>query len=439
MKQEKTIEGFSKRTKAEKIAWVGETFLPAEPDLSSALTVFEVNDPILQNRLEGFIENAVTNYPLPYGIAPNLLLDGQIYAVPMVIEESSVVAAAAAAFKYWLPRGGFHTQIEQTVKMGQVHFNWAGSVAKLQALLPQLEAAFRLETDSVTTNMRKRGGGLLGLELRDFTAEEPFYYQLLVKFDTCDSMGANFINTMLEALAQLLPRFLADQPTLNSTEQRCEVIMAILSNYTPECVVKAWVEAPIIGSDGVPDRDMELLANKFAKAIRIATIDPYRAVTHNKGIFNGIDSVALATGQDFRAIEACGHAYAARDGQYRSLTSCTINNGMFRFQLELPLAVGVVGGLTSLHPMARRSLDILGQPNARTLMSIIASVGLAQNFAAVRSLITTGIQKGHMKMHLRNILQQLDATPTEIEEVCKRFENQLVSHSAVRECLMTLR
>ena len=177
------------------------------------------------------------------------------------------------------------------------------------------------------------------------------------------------------------------------------------------------------------------MLKKFALAVRIARLDPFRATTHNKGIFNGIDAVVLATANDFRAIEAGGHTFASRDGQYRSLSQCEVKNGIFHFWLDVPLAVGTVGGLTSLHPMARRSLELLGNPSAPDLMKIIATVGLAQNFAAVRSLITTGIQKGHMKMHLTNMLAHFGATEVEMHDAALFFEEKTVSFSAVRHFL----
>ena len=216
--------------------------------------------------------------------------------------------------------------------------------------------------------------------------------------------------------------------------------MSILSNYTPECLVRTWVECPVadLGAFG-NDMDAEQFADKFCRAIKIAHIDPYRATTHNKGIFNGIDAVVLATANDFRAIEACGHTYASRDGQYRSLTHCKVENGMFKFWLDLPLAIGTVGGLTKLHPIARRSLELLGNPNAEELMGIIAATGLAQNFAAIRSLVTTGIQKGHMKMHLLNILNHQGASETEIKNAVEYFNDKTVSVSGVRDYLKETR
>ena len=179
----------------------------------------------------------------------------------------------------------------------------------------------------------------------------------------------------------------------------------------------------------------EEFAHKFTFALRIANIDINRATTHNKGIFNGIDAVALATGNDFRAIEACGHTYAAKDGKYKSLSNAVIEDGTFKFWMNVPLAVGTVGGLTSLHPLAKRSLEMLGNPSSKELMSIMAATGLAQNFAAIRSLVTTGIQHGHMKMHLANILNHLEATEKEAKEALSYFADKIVSFTAVRDFL----
>ena len=202
--------------------------------------------------------------------------------------------------------------------------------------------------------------------------------------------------------------------------------------------MRAWVECPeaeleVLAQDaGLPGR---AAVDRICTAVRIAGIDPYRATTHNKGIFNGIDAVILATGNDFRAVDACGHTYACRDGQYRSLSRCSVENGIFLFELEIPLALGTVGGLTALHPLAKCSLEILGHPSATELMCIVAAVGLAQNFAAVRSLITTGIQQGHMKMHLTNILNHLGASAEEAAAAQYFFQNQTVSFSGVRTFL----
>jgi hydroxymethylglutaryl-CoA reductase len=434
----KTINGFSKRSKSEKISWLGENFTDSPEAFTQELSSWQHADAAVQRVIDGFTENSIANFALPYSVAPNFLINGKTYAIPMVIEESSVVAAASSAAKFWQERGGFHAEVLGTVKLGQVHFRWQGEAARLRQIFPTLKPVLLDCTGDLTENMDKRGGGILDIELIDFEAVEPEYYQLRVSFETCDSMGANFVNSVLERFADTLEDFFTNHPVLGEEERDVEVIMSILSNYTPDCMVRAWVECPIASfselarSQGM---DADTLADRFAMAVRIAEIDPYRATTHNKGIYNGIDAVVMATGNDFRAIEACGHAYASRDGQYRSLSTCRASNGMFRFELKIPLALGTVGGLTALHPLAKRSLELLGHPSAETLMCITAAVGLAQNFGAVRSLITTGIQHGHMKMHLTNILNHLGATEAEAAAAQVHFQNHPVSFSAARAFL----
>lgn len=403
-----------------------------EGSASTVFADFQSPDAEFQRIFDGFSENTVANFPIPFGIAPNFLINDKTYAVPMVIEESSVVAAAASAAKFWSARGGFKAEVLGTTKVGQVHFTWSGDGAVLRGpLFDALKTVLIEKAQPITANMQRRGGGIRAIELVDFTAEEPDYYQLRVQFETCDSMGANFINSVLESFGEDLTFFLAEK-----TDIAPVVVMCILSNFTPECIVRASVECAIADFH---HEEAAFYAEKFRKAIRIAQLDPYRAVTHNKGIMNGIDSVVLATANDFRAIEACAHAFAARDGQYRSLSDCSIENGRFKFWLDMPLAVGTVGGLTGLHPLAKLSLEILGNPSAAELMQIIAVVGLAQNFAAVRSLVTTGIQRGHMKMHLTNILNHLLATPTEAAAAVQFFDHKMVSFTAVRTFLTDFR
>jgi hydroxymethylglutaryl-CoA reductase len=434
----KNISGFSKLSKQEKIKWLADNFTANAAETEQAFAAWQHPDPTVQKVVDGFTENAIANYVLPYSIAPNFLINGRLYAVPMVIEESSVVAAASSAAKFWQERGGFHAEVLDTVKLGQVHFCWLGGASKLRALFPAIKARLLDNVVDLTANMERRGGGVLDIELIDFEAIESEYYQLRASFETCDSMGANFVNSVLERFADTLEDFFTTHPGLSPEERDVEVVMSILSNYTPDCVVRAWVECPIASfadlarSQGM---DATALAKRFERAVRIAQIDPYRATTHNKGIYNGIDAVVLATGNDFRAIEACGHTYASRDGQYRSLSSCTVREGVFHFELKIPLALGTVGGLTALHPLAKRSLEILGHPSARELMCITAAVGLAQNFGAVRSLVTTGIQQGHMKMHLTNVLNHLGASAEEIASAQQFFQNQTVSFSGVRAFL----
>jgi hydroxymethylglutaryl-CoA reductase len=213
--------------------------------------------------------------------------------------------------------------------------------------------------------------------------------------------------------------------------------MNILSNYVPDCLVKAEVSCKVEKLN--KKEDFNGYCEKFVQAVKIAELDTYRAVTHNKGIMNGIDAIAVATGNDFRAIEAGIHAYASKDGKYRSLTHAKIENGIFRFSIEIPLALGTIGGITNLHPLVKLALNMLDDPNAEELMEITAAVGLAQNYGALRSLITSGIQRGHMKMHLINILNSLEATESEKQSAVEYFKNEIVSNNNVQSYITKLR
>ena len=396
--------------------------------------------PGLQGILDGFIENSIGNFPLPLGVAPNFKINGKVYVIPMAIEESSVIAAASSASKFWFDRGGFKAEVLDTKKIGQVHFRWKGDKEKLKQAFPEISQRLRDDVKPIIKSMEDRGGGIHSIELVDFTDKVPDIYQIKGEFYTCDSMGANFINTVLEQWSITLKNYFVSGNIYKGKEKDIEIIMAILSNFTPESLVHAEVSCHI--DELVNDNSInngKAFAEKFKTAIDIATKDPYRATTHNKGIFNGIDSVIIATGNDFRAVEACGHVYASRSGTYQSLSKCEIKNGIFRFWLDIPLAIGTIGGLTRTHPIAKRSLEMLDNPSAEELMKIVASVGLAQNFSAVKSLITTGIQKGHMKLHLSNILAFLEANEREKEIVTDHFENKIVSYSEVKSILDKVR
>jgi len=420
----KIISGFSKLTKKEKIDWLSKNYFSSQPEIVETLKQYWNVDEKLQQLHDDFIENTISNFYMPYGVAPNFIINGKEYVIPMVVEESSVVAAASLVAKFWSTRGGFKTEVISTTKIGQVHFMYAGTEEDLQAYFNQQKKNLIAATASITKNMEKRGGGILAIELKNKTGKLANYYQLHVTFETKDSMGANFINSCLEAIANAFRK------------DDIDIVMSILSNYVPECVVRAEVSCAI---DDLGGENPQQFARKFHQAVHIAKIEPYRAVTHNKGIMNGIDSVVLATGNDFRAVEAGAHAYASKSGRYSSLTHCEIENNRFRFWIEIPLSLGTVGGLTSLHPMAKLSLKMLQDPSAKELMQIIATAGLAQNFAALRALTTNGIQEGHMKMHLMNVLNQLEATAKEKEIMVAYFKDKTVTHSAVVEKFNTLR
>jgi len=430
--------GFSRLDKDQKIDLVSTH--TSDPALfSNTLHASWHRDPEVQKMIDEFSENTLGNYFFPFGVAPNFLINGKMYMVPLVIEESSVVAAAAGAAKFWAGNGGFHSEVLGIEKIGQVHFTWNGGFDLLNRFFPEIRKQMFANTERITANMMKRGGGILDIHLADMTDEIPGYYQLRATFDTCDSMGANFINSCLEEFADTLRDFAAG--CTEFSEFNLQVIMSILSNYTPNCLVNTWVEGDIKEDghnydDHYTDREF---VSRFETGVRIAEVDRYRATTHNKGIYNGIDAVVLATGNDFRAVEACGHAFASRNGQYTSLSKVEISDNTFRFSLKVPMALGTVGGLTHLHPLAKLSLQLLGNPNATELMMIASAAGLANNYSAVKSLVTKGIQKGHMKMHLLNILNTYMANDEEKKHAVEYFKHEKVSHTSVSSFLESIR
>lgn len=440
--EKKKVSGFSKLNKTDKIKWLAQNFLYSNPiDVVKDFAEYWHDNVEEQKIFDGFSENTISNFHMPFGVAPNFLIDGKDYAIPMVTEESSVVAACANAAKFWYDKGGFKTTINNTVKIGQVHFTYSGEKEKLTDFFPELKTKLIESVTDITHNMEKRGGGILAIELLDFTQKEENLYQLKCSFETVDSMGANFINSCLEEFGNVLVEEIQRSTFFSLKEKDVKVIMCILSNLTPDCTVTATVSCPVEDLGYFQNGLMkpQEFAHKFAQAVRIAEIDPYRATTHNKGIMNGIDSVIIATGNDFRAVEACAHAYAARNGEYTSLTHAEVKDNIFSFSITIPLALGTVGGLTGLHPLAKKSMEIMGKPNAKELMSIVACVGLAQNFGAVKALTTSGIQAGHMKMHLNNILSQFQASEQEIEKAMVYFKDKVVSFSSVREFMNEIR
>jgi hydroxymethylglutaryl-CoA reductase len=433
------VAGFSKLSKEEKINWIAKEYFPNPSEAISLLKNYWNADEKLQKLHDEFIENTISNFYIPLGVAPNFLINGKYNSIPMAIEESSVVAAASKSAKFWSTRGGFKATVIDTEKIGQVHFIFKGDESKLELFFTKIKAHFFTNTESLTKNMQRRGGGILDIVLKNKSNLLPNYYQLHATFDTKDSMGANFINSCLEQFAKTLKEEAQAYDLFSEKEKDIEVVMSILSNYVPNCIVRAEVSCPVedLVEKHIPNP--KAFAERFVRAVQIAEVEPFRAVTHNKGIMNGIDAVVLATGNDFRAVEAGIHAYASRNGNYSSLSHAKIENDIFTFWLEVPLALGTVGGLTSLHPLVKLSLEMLENPSAKELMQFVAVAGLAQNFAALRSLTTTGIQDGHMKMHLNNILNQFEANDDERHSIRKHFKHHVVSHSAVVDYIETLR
>ena len=427
----KPIKGFSKLTKEGKIEWiVNELFESPDAAWETLRSYWHTNEKT-QKLHDELIENTITNYYLPFGVAPNFKINGKLFTIPMAIEESSVVAAASKSAQFWMDRGGFKSTVISTTKIGHVHFMYHGDEAKLERFIADVTPQLFADTSEMTANMQARGGGILSARLVNKTDELEGYHQLEVRFETCDSMGANFINSCLEQFSKTMQEQIMMVDYMTDAEKEIQVVMCILSNYTPECIVRSEVSCPVEMLNADAGISPDEFATKFMRAVRIAEIEPYRATTHNKGIMNGIDAVVLATGNDFRAIEAACHTYASRSGKYTSLTHCEVKEGIFTFWIEIPMALGVVGGLTNLHPMVKFALEMLGKPNAEELMGIVAASGLAQNFAALRALTTTGIQKGHMKMHLFNILNQLEATEEEKQEMVRYFTDKVPHHREV--------
>jgi hydroxymethylglutaryl-CoA reductase len=361
---------------------------------------------------DNMIENVLGNFEIPFGVAVNFRIDGKDILIPMAVEESSVVAAASNAAKMARIHGGFKTTVTDPLMIGQIQVLDMPDIASAaEEIMNNKEKLLKIanEQDKVLV---KFGGGAKDIEVRilDSPLGKMIIMHLLV--DVQDAMGANAVNTMVEALAPII------QDITNG-----RIRLKILSNLADKRLAKATA---------VFDKEKmggEKIVDAFLEAYTLASIDPYRAATHNKGIMNGIDAVIIATGNDFRAVEAGAHAYAARDGQYTSLTTYKKDeSGNLVGEIELPVAVGIVGGAGSIHPKALLCKKIMGIKTANDLSRIIASVGLAQNFAAVFALSTVGIQKGHMSLHAKNIAMMAGATDDEIERVAV----QLVKEGKVK-------
>ena len=431
------IKGFSKLSKDEKIEWLTKTCFQKSNSAKKILKQYWNSDSKLQKLHDEFSENTISNYYLPFAIAPNFLINDKIYSVPMTIEESSVVAAASKAAKFWMKHGGFKAEVIKMEKIGQVHFLFHGENEIISKYFDFVKPLLLENTKELTKNMKSRGGGIIDIELINKTADLEGYYQLFAKFNTVDAMGANFINSCLEEFSKTFCDSIPKFNNENLKSEDIEIIMSILSNYVPNCIVKSSLSCHVSELNSL-EPETRNFANRLVKAIEIANSDIHRAVTHNKGIMNGVDAVAIATGNDFRAIEAGAHAYASI-GKYKSLSKAFIKNEIFYFELKLPLAIGTIGGVTNLHPLVKLALEILENPNAKELMNIIASVGLAQNFGALRSLVTSGIQKGHMKMHLTNLLNKHGASDEEKEDAYVYFKDKLVSSSSVENFIKKIR
>ena len=431
----KKIIGFSKLSKEEKIELICSNYLGNCKEDLEILDKYLNNDINIQSIHDTFSENTLSNFYFPFSVAPNFLINNKNYCLPMVIEESSVIAAASNSAKFWYDRGGFRAKVISSEKIGQIHFLFNGEFQKIKKFIDDSKSKLIDATSKISSKMIKRGGGINSINLIDMSRKYNNYYQLSVSFNTVDSMGANFINSCLEIITKKMCEEIKIPEYLTEKEKDINIIMSIVSNSTPNCIVEANAECQIDEIGEINGLNSKEFAEKFFHAVEISKIDLGRAVTNNKGIMNGVDSILISTGNDFRAVEASVHSFACKDGEYKGLTECSIDNNIFSIKLTLPISIGTVGGITDLHPMVKLSHKLLGKPNSSSLMEITASAGLAQNFAAIKSLITAGIQKGHMKMHLINLLKKNNATENQIENAKVFFKEKKITSKAVQDFL----
>ncbi|AEB30596.1 hydroxymethylglutaryl-CoA reductase [Carnobacterium sp. 17-4] len=378
---------------------------------------------------DNMIENHLANYELPLGVALNFLVDGKDYVVPMAIEEPSVIAAASAGAKIIAQASGFKTTISERIMIGQVALKDVPDLTFAKNNLAQHKNNILKKANAAHPSIVKRGGGATDLFIRvieaDNEAGTPEFLMVHLHVSTLEAMGANIINTMMEGITTYLEELTGGS-----------ALMSILSNYATECLASALCQIPVdlLKRNGYSGEEVR---DRLIEASQLAYVDPYRAVTHNKGIMNGIDAVVLASGNDWRAISAGAHAYASRNGQYRALSSWRkAENGDLIGQLTLPLPVGSVGGSISIHPAAQFSKRLLGDPSAKELESIIVSVGLAQNFSALKALVTEGIQKGHMGLQARSLAISAGATGADIEQVAEQLKTAKNMNLATAEALL---
>lgn len=412
-----SLTGFYKLSREEKISLL-ESVADVTPE-EKELLMKAFRGP-LERYAEAWTENVVSVYGLPYSIATNFIVNSRELLVPMVVEESSVVAAASFGAKLVRNQGGFQAEMVSDLMIGQIYFP---KVESYDLLMRSIHAHKQTLIDlgnKVVPRLVMRGGGVRDLRMRIVDNKDVVVHVLI---DTRDAMGANIVSSVCETLAPVL-----EELTGNRTG------MKILSNLSDQRRVRTKCLVAV-NDLSAPEISGHEVARRIVEATEFANADPYRAATHNKGVMNGIDPVVISTGNDWRAVEAGAHAFAVRDGSYKSLTSWTLSDcGHFlKGELEVPMALGVVGGVTSQHPLAALSLKLMGVATASELAQVVTSVGLAQNLSAIRALVSEGIQHGHMRMHAKNIAVSAGAEPHEVEFVAeqmgKRFDGRTLGLS----------
>lgn len=393
------LTGFSKASPAERIEKLAQAGLLSEEGLQTVRD----NDTLPLSLANEMVENVLGTLALPFGIAPGFQIDGQEVQVPMVTEEPSVIAAASYAAGLIKRSGGFQTQVHKRQMIGQVALYDVSNKEKARQAITEAKEELLQLANQAYPSIVKRGGGARDL----WTEVKGDFLICYLSVDPKEAMGANMLNTMLEALVDPLEDLTGGQG-----------LMAILSNLATDALVTArcHIDYRFLSRD---PKEAAEIAQKIALASQLAAVDPYRAATHNKGIFNGIDAVVLATGNDWRAIEAGGHTYASRTGQAQGLSNWMDHpeQQVLEGQLTLPMPIATKGGSIGLNPSVQVAHELLGKPDAQTLARIIVSVGLAQNFAALKALVSTGIQHGHMKLQAKSLALLAGATPSEVAPV----------------------
>ncbi len=398
--------GFSKKTYHERLELLKAQAL-LSPEKQRSLEQDEQVSLAVADQLS---ENVVGTFSLPYSIIPELLVNGQDYTVPYVTEEPSVVAAASYASKIIKRAGGFTAQVHERQMIGQVALYQVDDPELAQEKITSKKAELLELANQAYPSIVKRGGGARDLHVEEIKGETDFLVVYL-HVDTQEAMGANMLNTMLEAL----------KPVLEELSQG-QSLMGILSNYATDSLVTASCRIAFRYLSRQKDQGREI-AEKIALASQFAQVDPYRAATHNKGIFNGIDAILIATGNDWRAIEAGAHAFASRDGRYQGLSQWTLDLEREELvgEMTLPMPVATKGGSIGLNPRVALSHELLGNPSAKELSQIIVSIGLAQNFAALKALVSTGIQQGHMKLQAKSLALLAGASESEVAPLVERL------------------
>lgn len=398
--------GFSKKSYQERLELLKAQAL-LSPERQGSLEQDEQMSVTVADQLS---ENVVGTFSLPYSLVPEVLVNGQEYTVPYVTEEPSVVAAASYASKIIKRAGGFTVQVHERQMIGQVALYQVADPEQAQEKIANKKTELLELANQAYPSIVKRGGGARDLHVEQLKSETDFLVVYL-HVDTQEAMGANMLNTMLEAL----------KPVLEELSQG-QSLMGILSNYATDSLVTACCRIAFRYLSRQKDQGREI-AEKIAFASQFAQADPYRATTHNKGIFNGIDAILIATGNDWRAIEAGAHAFASRDGHYQGLSSWRLDLETEELvgQMTLPMPVATKGGSIGLNPRVALSHELLGNPSAKELAQIIVSIGLAQNFAALKALVSTGIQQGHMKLQAKSLALLAGASESEVAPLVERL------------------